>query len=211
MKIAVVGNSPVIKNKERGVTIDSADLVIRMNRFKLEPDLNKYTGVKTDIVSLRATGVGISQELIEFVDSDSIKNCSEIWIPILSEFYHQETENRFFNERQDADIKKLKFATFREYGIILENCRNHWHFDIDTKIKALEENFLTTGFLTLMLACQRYPGAEILIAGFDPGQTQTYTHYWLPENLPQHDFLELENKIIKYCKKIGQIRDLSLE
>lgn len=47
--VAVVGNSPTIKEEENGAAIDNCDVVIRFNRFVLD-GWQKYTGEKTTII-----------------------------------------------------------------------------------------------------------------------------------------------------------------
>jgi hypothetical protein len=91
-------------------------------------------------------------------------------------------------------MTKLDFASEHEYNKILSDVMlttGYYNLDI------WDEDFLTTGYHTVCVAEQRFPGVEIYIVGFDPLCKKTYTHYWLPEILPRHRHLELEAKMLQ--------------
>lgn len=205
MKVCIVGNSNRILEGEFGEFIDSCDVVIRMNRFSIEDTLSKHVGKKIDIISIRATGEGVSKELADHIPKEYFDICTEIWIPVIKDFYTTPTENRFFDLRKDVSKNKARFATKNEYYSIVNNVVLETGSFVSD---AWDENFLTTGYLTIELAITRYPTASIYIVGFDPLQKKNYTHYWLPEIIPQHDHLNLEAKMI--LKKIKDGKVISL-
>jgi len=49
--VAIVGNSPCLMNKKQGELIDSFDIVIRFNNYKITDDLKAYTGTKQNVWS----------------------------------------------------------------------------------------------------------------------------------------------------------------
>ena len=107
--------------------------------------------------------------------------------------------------RKDVSIEKARFATKSEYHCIVNNVIT----ESDSVIaSAWNENFLTTGYLTIELAMTRYPGASIYIVGVDPLQKRNYTHYWLPEIIPKHGHLDLEAKMLLKRIKDGKVISL---
>lgn len=53
LRIAIVGNSPILLEKEYGEEIDSHDIVVRFNNFVIN-GYEKYTGIKTTDVCFNA-------------------------------------------------------------------------------------------------------------------------------------------------------------
>ncbi len=83
MKVCIIGNSNRILEGEFGEFIDSCDVVIRMNRFSVDERLSKHVGKKISIISIRATGEGVSKELADHIPKKYFDECNEIWIPVI--------------------------------------------------------------------------------------------------------------------------------
>jgi hypothetical protein len=78
MKISIVGNSRCILKSANQDDIDSSDLVIRFNNFKLK-NYEKYCGTKIDFVSIMTSSLDSS--LFETITPFHLKSAKKILFP----------------------------------------------------------------------------------------------------------------------------------
>ena len=72
MNVCIIGNSGNLLDQELGEKIDSCDIVIRIQRFKIE-GFEKHVGSKTSIISLGWRGVEKSIKCLDVIsDNDNI-------------------------------------------------------------------------------------------------------------------------------------------
>lgn len=225
-KAIIIGNGIDTLKKEYGQIIDSFDLVIRCNKFKILPPYHKYTGTKTDYIFC------IDKHLYRFFETEEYqKNI------VIQEY------NDFLNFYKLDDSKKIKNLFFENFFYNKEN------FNFNKKIicltgsdsvkkykslilsyininkifnkKIIRENH-TTGFYAILFFKNFFKNYEIYISGFDSFFKCCF--YWEKEidkyldskkliaiktrKYGSHPYLK-EYILIKNMLKSGQIKSIS--
>lgn len=198
-KIAVIGNSELIKKKKFGDLIDQHDFIIRFNRAPVS-SYEKFVGKKTN---LRVVGEGVFQNKeyeipgLAYVGKNAnfIKNLKNENILLLNnkkkEFYIKnqtkftsKNNKIFFFDMQNERILKFKISS---------------NFNIFKKyIYYKKKEQFTSGMLIIsLLLLKNYTPS---IFGFSLEKlSDNYSNYWGGRGIiknPVHD-LQLENTILK--------------
>lgn len=160
--VAVVGNAPLAPDPERAETIDSADLVVRVNSFVLDrPDEPACQGRRVDVVVwnriTRAT---------EFVYADYRRR-----LYLMAEPMRMHGNPEMWPTSWPADLGLVPVPNDVVRGLN-DRLGLPWR----------EERLApTTGTLACYLARTAFPDAELLMTGFsfldDPDQTE-WRHQW---------------------------------
>lgn len=208
LKIAVVGNSEIIKNNKFGDLIDSHDFIIRFNRAPTS-NFEEYVGSRTD---LRVCGEGVFTNTeykvkgLEFLGEEAnfIKKLKNSKILLLhnnkqtffKDNYKNYTSDKneiFYFNLTDENILKFKIAS---------------SFNLIKKISYLKkEKQFTSGMIIICLLLLKK--IDFSLFGFSTNKTdKLYTSYWqnggFIEN-PVHN-LNFENKLMNTFIKKKKIR-----
>jgi len=216
-KIAVVGNSDNIYDKEYGDQIDGYDCVIRFNTCYVDEKTQKYTGNKTDIIVLGASVYRLYLNYRELYDRENDDNKISKNEKVLRRYVekfpgadyilseHHVKESRDLNllekmTKRKAYIypHKMSWKYYREYGL---------------------RNTPTCGMVMLMflLSFKKELNLQIDIYGFNKEEKMPIIYeYYVPTNNKEghkifvdkrakvHNLLT-ERKIIKSLIKSGEI------
>jgi len=189
-KVIIVGNNPVLLEKSYGKSIDSYDIVIRINRC-ITKELEKHTGTKTDIW---ATTYLTRQK---YYDKDV--NHEDHFIPnnfdeLLAIWYRTPSTKKSLrhlplkNQNTYTMSKNKKFRNnFPEYYKVQKNLKSE--FD--------------TGLLTILTSTLFYK--DITIVGFDfSGKDNSFSKnvegYY--KNFIDEDTLKIENQMWESGKRL---------
>ena len=208
LKIAVVGNSEIIKNNKFGDLIDSHDFIIRFNRAPTS-NFEEYVGSRTD---LRVCGEGVFKNTeykvqgLEFLGEEAnfikkLKNSKILLLhnnkqPFFKDNYKNytsDTNEIFYFNLTDENILKFKIAS---------------SFNLIKKISYLKkEKQFTSGMIIICLLLLKK--IDFSLFGFSTNKTdKLYTSYWqnggFIEN-PVHN-LNFENKLMNTFIKKKKIR-----
>ncbi len=204
LKIAVVGNSEIIKNNKFGDLIDNHDFIIRFNRAPTS-NFEEYVGSRTD---LRVCGEGVFTNTeykvkgLEFLGEEAnfikklknskillLHNNNEIFFKGNYKNYTSDTNKIFYFNLRHENILKFKIAS---------------NFNLIKKITYLKKKKqFTSGMIIICLLMLKK--VDLSLFGFSTNKTNKfYTSYWqnggFIEN-PVHD-LNFENKLINtFIKK----------
>jgi hypothetical protein len=191
-KIAVVGNAPLEPSAERAAAIDAADLVIRCNSFVLDaPEGPRYTGTRVHIVLLnKSTRV-------------------TPWV------FHEYRKRGYL-------LTQGGYTRFRW----LRGTPSHWPADLGALplpnkavVDRLNDLLLperapgtlipTTGMLSVFLARDCFPGAELVTTGYSflKNREQTEWAHHLGGTVPVHDAhrIDLEGALLESWITEGSI------
>ena len=176
---AIIGNSPILLEGNKGKAIDNADYVIRFNNFQVKQFENSV-GTKTDIW---ITGGGV----------DSPNELPSVPIKKKILVLNQSKE---FKDKQFKIIEKYTVKNLSSFIIFHNN-------NLLNKVSSLIQGVPTTGFLMLLLLAVKYK--NINTYGFTFGKHNNKYHYY-EDNINQ-DFghkwnNELEIFKILISKKI---------
>jgi hypothetical protein len=177
MKIAIIGNSRALLNSKHGADIDSSDLTIRFNNFKLR-NHKDFCGTKIDHVSLMVSS--LESTLFETVTPYLLKDAKKILFPF----------------RMSGDVERLEATK--------NKCLDYFFLSEETEFEAIDdkliedltdrlryyserngvkrENYNPSSGMTLIdHTLKNYPGSEITLYGFDPFKFEEhYANYWEP-------------------------------
>jgi len=175
MKIAIIGNSRALLKNKNGEDIDSSDLTIRFNNFKLR-NYEDFCGTKVDHVSLMVSS--LQSTLFETVTPYLIKDVKKIFFPFrisgeeLEKTKKKCTEYFFLSEETEFEVidEELIIA-------LTDKLRHH-----SEKNGVRRENYNPSSGMTLIEhVLKNYPGSEITLYGFDPFKFEEYyANYWEP-------------------------------
>jgi hypothetical protein len=145
MKIAIVGNSPILLEKELGKEIDSHDMVIRFNNFKID-GYEKHCGSKTTDI------------------------CFNQYTPCNSYVLNLPKEHRLFFyttqslESIDAALKETYNNKISLNDVTLIDNEKYYK-GVRDKLKA-ENNWQgSSGLIMCQMMCDLYPEATIDVYG----------------------------------------------
>jgi hypothetical protein len=175
MRIAIIGNSRALRNSNHRDDIDSSDLTIRFNNFKIK-NHEDYCGTKIDQVSLMVSS--LDSTLFETVTPYLLKDAKKILFPFrIAEDLFEETkakciEHFFLSE-------EIEFEAIEE-ELIIELTEKLRHYS--EKNGVMRENYNPSSGMTLIEhTLLKYPDSEINLYGFDPFKFEEYyANYWEP-------------------------------
>ena len=188
MRIAIVGNSPILLEKELGSEIDNHDIVVRFNRF-ITNGYEKHTGKKVDYWVL-----------------------SWYWEP-QSDFYLNMDLSHILIAPRNSNIELSK-KTFDEKFKNKISFNDVTLINYDKYVKSIKKKLgtdknPTTGFIGIEYFLQNFPDAEYDIYGFDfckdPNNQHYFEHFENKSIYHEVDkeekyFWDVLNKKIKYHK-----------
>lgn len=190
-RIAVVGNQPLGPSQERAATIDSADLVFRVNGFRLDDiDGPPAIGVRADVVvfnrGVRPTPwffEGYSERVYLMIEPGRL-----LWEnPKLPEFWPQD----------------LGIVTMPNREVILPLGAA---MGADPRTGG---QWATTGTVMLWIAARLFPDATIDAAGFSfvdaPEQTAWNHAYGDPSAVGSEHRIDLESALVRRWIDSGRI------
>lgn len=190
-RIAVVGNQPIGPSQERAATIDSADLVFRVNGFRLDDiDGPPAIGVRADVVvfnrGVRPTPwffEGYSERVYLMIEPGRL-----LWEnPKLPEFWPQD----------------LGIVTMPNREVILPLGAA---MGADPRTGG---QWATTGTVMLWIASRLFPDATIDAAGFSfvdaPEQTAWNHAYGDPSAVGSEHRIDLESVLVRRWIDSGRI------
>lgn len=190
-RIAVVGNQPIGPSQERAATIDSADLVFRVNGFRLDDiDGPPAIGVRADVVvfnrGVRPTPwffEGYSERVYLMIEPGRL-----LWEnPKLPEFWPQD----------------LGIVTMPNREVILPLGAA---MGADPRTGG---QWATTGTVMLWIASRLFPDATIDAAGFSfvdaPEQTAWNHAYGDPSAVGSEHRIDLESALVRRWIDSGRI------
>jgi hypothetical protein len=190
-RIAVVGNQPIGPSRERAATIDSADLVFRVNGFRLDDiDGPPAIGVRADVVvfnrGVRPTPwffEGYSERVYLMIEPGRL-----LWEnPKLPEFWPQD----------------LGIVTMPNREVILPLGAA---MGADPRTGG---QWATTGTVMLWIASRLFPDATIDAAGFSfvdaPEQTAWNHAYGDPSAVGSEHRIDLESALVRRWIDSGRI------
>jgi len=160
MKIIIVGNGESVFNKKNGKIIDSFDLVIRCNSFKIN-GYKEYVGSKIDIISAISSGAGC-KAFNNSQDNSTIRQAKEIWFSRpkkLCDKFHKTTLTRKINNSQ-----LLKYPSMELFNNLCKKCK---------EIENVEKK-PSTGIVTIEMALSFFLNEDIYIIGFDNFRSNHY-------------------------------------
>jgi hypothetical protein len=174
----IVGNARSLLSTKNGSLIDSFDIVIRCNSFKIK-GYEKHVGTKTDIACFIPTGSG-AKHLIREQSRDRIKRASEIWFS---------RPRGCCGGIHRQIIKKLCSTQSVSYPSDEE---------FEEMVKTLDAHggnraWPSTGFVAIEMAIKRLERHEIYLTGFDFFKTG---HYFTDKKVPCCHPVQAERKII---------------
>lgn len=205
MKIAIVCNG--IKSIfAKGEVIDSCDHIIRMNRFRIE-GYEAFIGSRIDIISLMLTGVGATSGILGFDPLIGyVKKSSAIWIPDKYREEHKESRQRATDHYQLT--KDFEFVD----DVVYDNLYNKVKNICEALETPYEWYYPDSGMTIIEKVVKAYPGAEILVAGFDPGRHYMYRYYWEKTDGDSEAFNYhpqiAESILYEHYLKAGKIKEL---
>ena len=143
--IAIVGNSPVLLDKEYGAEIDSHDMVIRFNNFKIE-GYEIYTGKKTTHVCFNAYTL-FNENILSFSKEQRLF------------FYTTESDEKLTNLLNEKYHGKLSLDDVT----IIDN--NIYYKELCEKLNA-ENNWQgSSGLIMCQMMVDKFPNAQIDVYG----------------------------------------------
>lgn len=167
MNIIIIGNGKSVLDYKYGQFIDNADVVIRMNSFRLD-GYEENIGTKTDIVAITQTGYGA--ELTARMPGKLHGG-----LDIISNL------NIFFTRPEKYGIKKELIERFRWRKKQLEFVEEETFNEIKDKLQELSGRnkvFPSAGLVTIYNAVKKYKNDNIYIYGFDSCDKTIFSHYY---------------------------------
>lgn len=171
-RIVVVGNGVI--NHGLGKVIDNADLVIRFNNAKLEPE---RTGTRTDILFLMNSGRTMQERLRgeEFLRSEVLVRTDRVLLPyhpLIIERYHPKPRllSRMKGRRADWTVEAINRigALGKEITLLSPRFYEESCAELGLPAQQMRMLFPSTGYLGIRYALERLlkPGGRIEICGF---------------------------------------------
>lgn len=153
MKIVIVGNGTGVLGKERGLFINSCDIVIRCNTYQIK-GYEKHVGTKTDILAAISAGAG-GRVLSRNFDKNQMSNIKEVWFSrpkSLSDKNHVRFIKKYITNHKIEYVSKVLF------DLVLEKSKT---------------KYPSTGFIAIAMAINKFK-YPIYITGFDNFETNHY-------------------------------------
>jgi uncharacterized membrane protein YcgQ (UPF0703/DUF1980 family) len=177
MKISIVGNSRCILKTDNQDNIDSSDLVIRFNNFKIK-NYEKHCGTKIDFVSIMVSS--IDSTLFETVTPFHLKSAKKILFPFkvsndqerLTNTIRKCTEYFFLNDSSEFELIDQT---------LIENLTEKLKYYSERNGIKRETYNPSSGMSVIEYCLEKYPNDEISLYGFDPFKFEEYyANYWEP-------------------------------
>lgn len=150
MNVIIVGNGSSLLNKPNGEVIDSFDIVVRFNNFKIKT-FEKFVGTKTNY-----------------------------WFNTISEHkqFQSSPERIFwhtwnFNPHTDEKYKKLVEQN-NKYNIPVEKTKKEHFVEMQCYMSDMQYFHYSTGALAIWMLLKEVP--QVIITGFDWWETDVH-HY----------------------------------
>ena len=161
MKAIIVGNSASLLKHNNGYIIDSYDVVIRLNKFKLK-GFGKHVGTKTDIYC--------SKWLNMSYNLDIVNTFKEIWLPY-------PTPPNWWTS--DGNFKEVRMEYHENYINKFNLNKNFIKYMPTECLPEFEEVFKrtcqpSTGLIAIMMAIKLLDNYTINYTGFDAFSTGWY-------------------------------------
>ncbi|MAH43779.1 hypothetical protein CL614_08745 [archaeon] len=193
--ICVIGNSPNVLEEELGEKIDSCDVVIRIQAFKIK-SFEKYIGSKTSVIALS----WVTKEKM----SDALENCGVNDFMSIEYWSSRPLENFRLKVCQDVlghiDVKNPSHRAWQH--LVNEIYSSFWRKQPGSGIVVLE------------MALETFPQSQIFFCGFDSTKEKHHlgsdrVDRETPTNRIGHDWIGEWNYIQKLTKNgiIKHIRD----
>jgi len=165
--VAIIGNSHHLLGSRLGDKINSHDVVIRLNSYKLYP-YQADVGTKTDTIVL-VQNADNNMLARKGLLPEELQTCNELWF------------SRPLGDRgdMDNDMRVILKAIGR---FKVKDCR----FPDSKGVKELRAKlnspyYPSTGIVTIFMVLETYPDADIRIAGFgDPQETAFKEGHYYP-------------------------------
>ena len=166
-KIVLVGNSGEALNYKAGATIDSLDVVIRMNDFAVY-GYEDCVGSKTDIVVCAFSGdnkICNIKSYPSYPTRDLAKN-STVW------------SARFFNNQYDSrgSQRKKLCEDLLSHSNVKQPTLDQWNRALKNAYSDFWRKQPSTGLMAIEMALEEYSTDEIYLYGFDFNVEKT--HYF---------------------------------
>lgn len=176
MKVIVVGNAQINLDKKNGSLIDSFDIVIRCNEFVLN-GYKEYVGNKVDIISTASNDLlyNIVTKQGKTKNENYISQVDTVWFPRLP--MHSEKTYTIKYMKSISNI--LNFTYIKPH--LFHSLHQKYNY---------RTHLISTGLLTIFMAKDHFPNAEISITGFDGFKTK---HYYDEDIAPKHNFIQEQN------------------
>lgn len=192
MKAIIVGNAASVLKKLNGDLIDSFDVVVRINKYKIS-SYEHYVGTKTDVYCSKWLNMGTNiNNLI------SVKN---LWLPYPKPPHWWTSRGNFFEQSRE-DSEKLTQA----YGInpiyLSQKGAEEFEVMIDKQCQP------STGLICLKIATEQFLNHEIYYTGFDAFSTGWY---WEPNRnctINMKNSILFEKIVLNKLKKLYGVKEL---
>ena len=161
MKAIIVGNSASILNRNNGYLIDSFDVVIRLNKFKIK-GYEKYVGTKTDIYC--------SKWLNMSYNLDNIELFKEIWLPYPIPPNWWTSDGNF--KEVDLETHNYYINKFNLNNKLLKYMPSECLPEFEDVFKKTCQP--STGLIAIMMAIKLLSNYTIQYTGFDAFATGWY-------------------------------------
>lgn len=208
LKIAVVGNSEILKNNKFGNLIDNHDFIIRFNRAPTS-NFEEYVGSRTD---LRVCGEGVFTNTeykvkgLEFLGEEAnfikkLKNSKILLLHNNKQAFFKDNYKNYTSDTNEIFYFNLTYENILKFKIASS-------FNLIKKISYLKkEKQFTSGMIIICLLLLKKINFSLF--GFSTNKTdKLYTSYWqnggFIEN-PVHN-LNFENKLINIFIKKKKIK-----
>jgi len=195
MKAIIVGNAASLLNANNGDTIDSFDVVVRLNKFVIK-DYEKYVGTKTNIFCSKWYNMGHN--------INNLHTYNNLWLPYprnTKDWFNKNSFKEVNNEVHLQNIKNFNLDTNK--FVYIDNKYTHI-------VKTFFKNVCqpSTGLIALVLALQELSQYDIYYTGFDNFSTGWYwdVHHNCTANM--HNSIIYEKHFLNHLKQNCKIISL---
>jgi hypothetical protein len=166
MKAIIVGNAASLLNRNNGYIINSYDIVIRLNKFKIK-GFEKHVGIKTDIYCSKWLNMSYNLE--------NVNSFKEIWLP-----YPKPpswwTSSGNFNE-VDTETHNNYINKFNIHEKVIKYMPEECLSEFEEVFKKTCQP--STGLIAILMAIKYLKNYTINYTGFDAFSTGWY---WEPSH-----------------------------
>lgn len=184
-KIIIVGNGKEILKNKNGSLIDSFDIVVRCNKFKLLDPYTEFTGLKTDFIFCCCAN------LFRFFESDDyqVQVVMKMYEDFLNYYKLKDTSllrkaffDNFYYQKENFNVNK-KILCFLPSNESKNYNNNKLTYLSEDKIfsNKIIENKHTTGFKAINFFKNYFSSYELYITGFD-SFLKSYCYWEKPIN-----------------------------
>jgi len=166
-KVVLVGNSGEALNSRAGTSIDSSDVVIRMNDFAVY-GYEAFVGSKTDVVVCAFSGdnkICDIKNYPSYPTRDLAKN-STVW------------SARFFEHQHDprGPQRRKLCEDLLGHSNVRQPTLDQWNRALNNAYSNFWRKQPSTGLMAIEMSLEKYEGEEIYLYGFDFNVEKT--HYF---------------------------------